>query len=53
MGKRKEKKWQEDWARMTRMEKIRVIKEKEIDKKKLDVTIRPEKLKFPPRKFHN
>ena len=41
------KKWQEDGAKMTRMEKIRPIKEKEIDKKQLKVTIRPEGLKFP------
>ena len=32
---------------MTRMKKIRSIKEKEINKKKVDVTLRPERLKFP------
>ena len=45
-GEESVKKWQEDWARMTRREKIRIIKEKEIDKKQLNVTIWPEGLKL-------
>ena len=42
-----EKKWQEDWARMTKMEKIRMIREKELDNMKINVTMRPEKLQLP------
>ena len=42
------KKWLENWARKTRFEKIRLIKEKEekemIEKVKLTVTLMPERL---------
>jgi hypothetical protein len=40
-----EKKWLEDWARMTRLEKIRTIREKQPNLITLNVTVMPEKLK--------
>ena len=46
--KENSKKWLEDWAWNTRLEKIRIIKEKEekekIEKVKLTVTLMPERL---------
>ena len=42
-----EKKWLQDWARMTRMEKIQTIREKETNQQTLNVTVLPEKFKQP------
>ena len=41
-----ERKWLEDWGRMTRKEKIRKIREKEIDMRKVEAKIIPERLQY-------
>ena len=45
-----EKKWREDWAKMTRFEKIREIKESEMPRMKLKLKLQPEKLCLPDNK---
>ena len=42
-----EKKWLQDWARMTRMEKIQTIRDKQTNRQTLNVTILPDKFKQP------
>ena len=42
-----EKKWLQDWARMTRLEKIQTIRDKQPNQQTLNVRLLPEKFKQP------